>query len=96
MEYSILIIIILAVYLSMENYVKRGVQGRWKTSVDSLGDQYDPRTANTYVNYALSSSSNSLVMTVPDGAGSWTKREDTSSSIETKAGNTTIGSVSVK
>ena len=35
LEYSILIIIIIAVFIVMSTYVKRGVQGRWKPEVSA-------------------------------------------------------------
>ncbi|MEI7999050.1 MAG: hypothetical protein WCH62_06045 [Candidatus Omnitrophota bacterium] len=92
-EYSILIIVVLGVFLAMVNYTKRGLQGRWKASVDDLGDQYDPRTANTFVNYATTSSANTAISMVPASGGSWTQRVDTTNSVETKIGQTTIGAV---
>ncbi len=95
LEYSILIIIILGVFLAMNMYVKRGIQGRWKSSVDTLGDQYDPRVTNSLINYSITSSANTSITTQPDNNGSYvTMRVDTSNSVETKAGNTTVGAVS--
>lgn len=91
-EYSVLTIIVLAVFLSMLMYIKRGIQGHWKSSVDQLGDQYDPRVANSLVTYALNSTSNSMV----DVVSQKTIRTDSTSSVETKAGATTVGSVSVQ
>lgn len=92
LEYSILIIIIIAVYLSMNAYFKRGVQGRWKETVDGMGEQYDPRTTNALTNYVLNSSSNTVVDTVPTANGEfWTNRVDTASSSETKGGQTVVG-----
>ncbi|MEI6437122.1 MAG: hypothetical protein WCO69_00055 [Candidatus Omnitrophota bacterium] len=40
LEYAILIIIIIAALLSLQTYVKRGVQGRLKSSTDDIGEQY--------------------------------------------------------
>ena len=93
LEYSILLIILLAVFLSMQSYVKRGIQGRWKASVDNLGDQYDPRTANSKKEYTLNSASRSVLYTVQQTGGFETRREDTSSSSETKDGQTTVGAI---
>ena len=45
LEYAILIIIIIAALLSLQTYVKRGVQGRLKQSADDVGDQFS-NTAN--------------------------------------------------
>ncbi|MBF0490974.1 MAG: hypothetical protein HQL15_10290 [Candidatus Omnitrophica bacterium] len=92
LEYSILIVIILAVFLVMQNYVKRGVQGRWKSSVDDMGDQYDPRTANRLTNSSITSVSNSIVDIKPLLNGYETIRTDTSSTIENKTDNTAVES----
>ncbi len=92
-EYSVLTIVILAVFLAMNMYVKRGIQGRWKAAVDEFGDQYDPRVANSLVNYVLKSASNTMVDAVTDAAGQKTIRTDTTNSVETKGGQTTVFSV---
>ena len=46
-EYAMLLIVVIGAFLTIQNYLKRGVQGRWRDAVDSLGDQYDPQIANT-------------------------------------------------
>ncbi len=92
-EYSVMMIIILAVFLSMKDYAKRAIQGRWKSSVDELGTQYDPRSANTMMNYVLTSSSNTFVDVVPaeNGNGFYTKRVDTANTTETKGAQSAVG-----
>lgn len=42
LEYAILIVIIIAALLSIQVYIKRGVQGRFKSATDDIGDQYSP------------------------------------------------------
>lgn len=44
LEYTILIIFILIVFLAFQKYIVRGLSGRWKSSADALGygRQYDP------------------------------------------------------
>lgn len=91
LEYSMLVIIVMAVLLAMSNYVKRGVQGRWKASVDDMGDQYDPWRTNMLQNYVLISASNTMVDIVPSVNGSWTRRVDTANTTETKGGVTSVG-----
>jgi hypothetical protein len=95
-EYTVLIIIILAVFLAMNQYIKRGFQGRMKASVDDFGDQYDPRLVNSLTTYSLESNSSSNVAIVPallEGhPGYYTNRADVSNSIETKTGYTAVGS----
>jgi len=46
LEYAILIIIIIAALLSIQVYIKRGVQGRLKSATDDIGDQFSPGNTN--------------------------------------------------
>ena len=48
LEYAILIIIIIGALLSIQTYIKRGIQGRLKQATDDIGDQFSP--GNTSVN----------------------------------------------
>ncbi len=77
----------------MQMYIKRGIQGRWKSAVDEFGDQYDPRVANSIVNYTVLSNSSTEVKIDHVTGGDVTIREDSTNSVETKAGDTTVGSV---
>ena len=47
LEYAILIIIIIGALLTIQVYIKRGVQGRLKSATDDIGDQYSPGNTNT-------------------------------------------------
>lgn len=49
LEYAILIIIIIAALLTIQNYIKRGVQGRLKSASDDIGDQFSPGNTNMVV-----------------------------------------------
>ena len=40
LEYAILIIIIIGALLSIQVYIKRGIQGRLKSATDDIGDQF--------------------------------------------------------
>lgn len=90
-EYAVLLIIVLGAFLGIQNYVKRGIQGRWRDAVDGLGDQYDPRTADTQLRHTLSSSTNTLIKTYNTEGGYWTRRTDESVSTERKTGYTSSG-----
>ena len=46
LEYAILIIVVMAALLSIQVYVKRGIQGRFKSAADDIGDQYSPGNTN--------------------------------------------------
>ena len=49
MEYAILIIIIIGALLSIQVYIKRGVQGRLKSAADDIGEQFSPGNTNAFV-----------------------------------------------
>ncbi len=85
-EFSTLVIILLAVFLAVGIYFKRGVQGRWKSAIDEIGDQYDPLTADTNISYTLTSETDTRLTTVEDTLGVWTTRTDSTNSIESKSG----------
>ena len=56
LEYAVLIIIIIGALLSIQVYIKRGVQGRLKQAADDVGDQYS--VGNTNVVKIMTTSSN--------------------------------------
>ena len=91
LEYIVLFIIILGAFVGMSNYLKRGIQGRWKAAVDDLGEQYDPRVANTYIYHSFSSVQNTMIVTVNTATGFWTTRIDAANTVDTKTGSSTIG-----
>jgi len=90
-EYVVLLVVVIGSLMTIQNYLKRGVQGRLRDAVDSLGDQYDPRTAVSFIEHTLSSETTTDIMALDSGDGYWTKRTDTSSSIEKKKGAITVG-----
>lgn len=97
MEYSLIIVIIVAALLSTQVYIKRGIQGKWKQSIDDFGEQYDPKTANTNVRHAVRSTTdtvidiekvyddNKRIMSVT------TFRTDTSNSTDFRTGTVGVG-----
>ena len=100
LEYTVIMIIILGVMITMKDYIKRGIQGRWKAATDDFGDQYDPQHVNALINYMTQSNAQSIVTVVNgtyvDGTdtqkGQWTNRIDMSNSWESKTGFTQVGS----
>lgn len=47
MEMSILIIVIVTALVAMQVYLKRGIQGRLRSNIDNIGDQYDPQATTS-------------------------------------------------
>ncbi len=46
LEYAVLVVIIIGALLSIQFYIKRGVQGRLKSAADDIGDQYSVGNTN--------------------------------------------------
>ena len=46
LEYAVLVVIIIGALLSIQFYIKRGVQGRLKSAADDIGDQYSAGNTN--------------------------------------------------
>lgn len=46
MEYAVLIIIVIGALLSIQQYLKRGLQGRMRQAADDIGDQYSVGNMN--------------------------------------------------
>ena len=90
-EYIVLLTVVLGVFIAMQVYVKRSLQGRMKSFVDDLGEQYDPRVAGTDINHTISSITSTQVDAHEDGRGGiLTTRTDRTNSNETVEGYTTI------
>lgn len=87
LEYIVLIIIVLGALLAISNYFKRGLQGRWKSALDDMGDQYDPRAADSSILHTLVQNTSTSIVTMNDVGGYWTRRTDESLSTERKQGN---------
>ncbi len=58
LEYAILIVIIIGALLSIQVYIKRGVQGRLKQSTDDIGDQFSVGNQNAVTRTTTSSVTN--------------------------------------
>jgi len=57
LEYAILIIIIIGALLSIQVYIKRGVQGRLKSATDDIGDQFSPGNTKAEIKTITTSTS---------------------------------------
>ncbi len=91
LEYSVMILVIIGALIAAQNYIKRGLQGRWKAHVDELGEQYDPRTADTDLRQTLLSQTNTQIISMNTSGGFWTLRTDSTISTEKKTGQTSVG-----
>ena len=55
LEYAVLIIIVIGALLSIQVYIKRGIQGRLKSSSDDIGDQFSVGNTNVTKTTTVSS-----------------------------------------
>ena len=46
LEYAVLTVVIIGALLTIQTYIKRGVQGRLKSAADDIGDQYSDGNTN--------------------------------------------------
>jgi len=99
LEYTVIFIIILGALIAMKDYIKRGIQGRWRTATDDFGEQYDPTALNSDMRYATQVNGQSVVQVtagnqIIDGVmtpGQWTGRTDYANSVETTTKNMQVG-----
>lgn len=90
-EYSTVLIILMAAFLASANYFKRGVQGRWKASTDTMGEQYDPRTTNGIVLHRLLSNQTTALISINTPQGLQTTRTDQTNALELRQGSVNVG-----
>ena len=92
LEYAILLAIIVAALIVMQVYLKRGIQGRWKQSIDDMGEQYDSDAFEGYVRHTSNTTAESRMMAIHGVSyngrnGMITWREDTMVTQERRVGN---------
>ncbi|HLF66529.1 MAG TPA: class III signal peptide-containing protein [Gammaproteobacteria bacterium] len=92
LEYLILLTVIIGAFLAVGNYVKRGIQGRWKSAIDDMGEQYDPRVANAFVRHTMSAQQNTVILSINAVEGTWTSRTDSGNTVDSKGGFIAVGS----
>jgi len=58
LEYAVIIAVVAAVLISMQVYIKRGLQGKIKQSTDDIGEQFSADHTTVNVVYSINSFSN--------------------------------------
>ncbi len=89
LEYAILMVIVIAALLSLQVYIKRGIQGRLKSSADEIGDGYSQANGANYIKttYTRSNTSENAVA----GTTVSTMRAPTLTSTNTSIGTNSDG-----
>lgn len=57
LEYAVIIACIAAALVSMQIYIKRGIQGRLRQAADDIGEQYAPVNVDSNITITLDSTS---------------------------------------
>jgi hypothetical protein len=91
LEFTILLVIVIGAFIAMQLYMKRGIQGRWKSAIDDFGDQYHPRLTNGNIVYRTTATSTTQIQTIKVPTGAWTRRIDASNSVMTTQGSVAVG-----
>ena len=89
LEYAIIVAVVVGALLAMQIYIKRGVEGRMRSSTDNIGDQFSG--SHTKYKYTTSETDNTSRETVgydADSAGNPVGRGKTRSSVVTAAQTT--------
>ncbi len=90
LEYAMLAVIVIGAMIGIQNYFKRGIQGRYKASVDGVGDQYDPMQTSSDLQHSISGTTVTNITRADLGAGQETFRSDSATITETKTGTTRV------
>lgn len=82
LEYAFLAVVVMVALMAAQNYIQKGMQGKWMDSLDSLGKQYDPQ-ANVLSNHYTESESRTITTVCAIGDVVRTYRTDVSNMNET-------------
>jgi len=90
LEFSVFAIVVIGALLTMQIYIKRGVQGRWRESIDDIGEQYDPRHSDNLTVDTQTATAVTNIFLEEQADGFTTMREDTVHSVEEVSGTRSI------
>ena len=85
-EFATMIIVVIGALIAMQFYFKRGVQGRWRTSADGVGEQYDPMFTEASITHRVVGTTITNITTQNMSGQIQTLRGDNSIMTETKSG----------
>lgn len=92
LEFTVVIVCVLAALLAMRVYIKRGVQGKLRSAADSIGQQYDPGNTTSDMTIELHSDVTTKVETTEEEEKQKTTTTViTNSSEERRHGTETVG-----
>lgn len=78
LEFMIILAVVVGALLCMQTYIKRGLQGKLRATVDELGEQYDPANTTGDITVEVNKDTTTTVDTDPD-----TSKQTTTETIHT-------------
>lgn len=88
LEYAVIVGVVVAGLLAMQVYIKRGLEGKLRSSADDIGEQYAP--GNTTGSYTTVTGRSATEVTTPAGVTTNTITRGT----QTKTGSETVADLS--
>jgi hypothetical protein len=85
LEYALIIAVVVGGLMVMQHYVKRGYQGKLKSSADDMGTQFDPLSFSSTINVSQYAN---VTQTVENGETTTTQQAD---QYNKRTGNETQG-----
>lgn len=89
MEFAILIMAIVTALVAMQVYIRRAVQGRVRSAVESIGEQYDPNATTSEFDITQRSNTTTVTDTSTQGEAGQIKKTVSTTYIYTHYDNTT-------
>ena len=96
LEYSVVIICVVAALLAMQIYLKRGFSGRLRGIADDLGQQYEPKKVSSDITLSSNSDVTTEVRTKEIEENGKKKLQTTTTSIINKEEQKTWGTETVE
>ena len=90
LEFSVLFIVLIGSLVAMRAYIQRGVQGKWKETIDGMGKQYDPQGELHSTQVMETNASTVMSVDTSDPAAYTTSRVDETNTEETRTETITI------
>ena len=82
LEYALLITVVIGGLLTMQSYMKRGLQGKLKETTDQIGEQYSPGLTEAIYDFSTTSSTTEFIGDRVTTATSGTQTTDTQMDIK--------------
>jgi hypothetical protein len=90
LEYAVIIACVVAGLLAMQIYIKRGFQGRFRESADSIGEQYSPTDTSSNITMTFGSDTTTTMNVTENNGISTSITETNSTDTQGRSGSETV------